>query len=92
MILPSLVAVASSSSCPDLLRVFNYIVRVSKIAAYLLRGKVYVDFSGSNVDDCFNGAEERSSKDDGWIVLIFSLDNNLTECLICHLELNVCQL
>ena len=34
--LPPLVAVASSSSCPDLLRV------------------------GSNVDDCFNGAEEQS--------------------------------
>ena len=90
--LPPMVAVASSSSCPDLLRVFNYIVRVSKIAAYLLRGEVHVDFSGSNVDDCFNGAEERSSKDDGWIVLIFSHDNNLTECLICHLELNVCRL
>jgi len=49
--LPPLVAVASSSSCPDLLRVFNYIVKVSKIAAYLLRGEVHVDFSGSNVDD-----------------------------------------
>ena len=49
--LPPLVAVTSSSSCPDLLRVFNYIVRVSKIAAYLLRGEVHVDFSGSNVDD-----------------------------------------
>ena len=61
----SLVTVASSSSCPDLLRVFNYIVRVSSIAAYLLRGKVHVDFSGSNVDDCFNGAEERFLKDDG---------------------------
>ena len=56
--LPSLVAVVSSSSCPDLLRVFNYIVRVSKIAVYLLRGEVHVDFSGSNVDDCFNGVEE----------------------------------
>jgi len=53
---------ASSSSCPDLLRVFNYIVRVSKIAAYLLRGEVHVDFFGSNVDDCFNGAEERSPR------------------------------
>ena len=31
--LPLLVVVASSSSCPDLLRVFNDIVRVSKIAA-----------------------------------------------------------
>ena len=75
--LPSLIAVASSSSCPDLLRVFNYIVRVSKTAAYLLRGEVHVDFFGSNVDDCFNGAEERSSKDDGWIVLVFSHVNNL---------------
>ena len=75
--MPPLVAVASSSSCPDLLRVFNYIVRISKIAAYLLRGEVHVDFSGSNVDDCFNGAEERSPKDDGWIVLVFSPVNNL---------------
>jgi len=45
--LPPQVAVVLSSSCPDLLRVFNYIVRVSKIAAYLLRGEVPVDFSGS---------------------------------------------
>ena len=82
--LPPLVAVASSSSCPDLLRVFNYVVRVNKIAAYLLRGEVHVDFSGSNVDDCFNGAEERSSKDDGWIKFVFSHVNNLSECLICH--------
>jgi hypothetical protein len=77
MILPSLVTVASSSSCPDLLRVFNYIIKVSKIAAYLVRGEVHVDFSGSNLDDCFNSAEERSSKDDGWIVLVFSHVNNL---------------
>jgi len=77
MILPSLVAVASSSSCPDLLRVFDYIVRVSKIAAYLLRGDMHVDFSSSNVDDCFNGAEERSSNGDGWIVFVFSHVNNL---------------
>ena len=75
--LSSLVAVASSSSCSDLLRVFNYIFRVSKTAAYLLIGEVHVDFSSSNVDDCFNGAEERSSKDDGWIVLVFSHVNNL---------------
>jgi len=67
--LPPLVAVASSSSCPDVLRVFNCIVKVSKIVAYLLRGEVHVDFSGSNVDDCFNGAEERSLKDDGWIIV-----------------------
>ena len=52
--LPPLVAVAMSSSCPDLLRVFNYIVRVSKTVAYLLRGEVYVDFSGSNIDDGFD--------------------------------------
>ena len=52
--LPPLVAVASSSSCPNLLRVFNYIVRVSKIVAYLLRGEVHVDFSGSNIDDGFD--------------------------------------
>jgi len=44
---------------------------------YLLRGEVHVDFSGSNVDNCFNGAEERSPKDDGWIVLVFSNVNNL---------------
>ena len=75
--LPPLVAVASSSSCPDLLGVFNYIVRVSKIAAYLIRGEVHVDFSSSNVDDCFNGAEERSPKDDRWIVLVSSYVNNL---------------
>jgi len=75
--LPPLVAVASSSSCPDMLRVFNYIVKVSKIAAYLLRGEVHVDFSGSNLDDCFNGAEERPPKDDRWIVLVFSHVNNL---------------
>jgi len=85
--LPSLIAVASSSSCPDLLRVFNYIVTVSKIAVYLLRGEVHVDFSGSNVDDCFNGAEERSPKEDGWIVLMF----NLSKCLIYHVELGICR-
>ena len=72
-----------------------------------------MDFSGSNVDDCFNGAEEWSSKDDGWIVFIFFHVNNLkvcvdkmivyfdrdisyytfdlSECLICHLVLNVCR-
>jgi hypothetical protein len=75
--LPPLVAVALSSSCPDLLRVFNYIVRVSKTAAYLLRGEVYVDFSGSNIDDGFDSAEELSSKDGGWIIFIFSHVNNL---------------
>ena len=35
-----------------------------------------MDFSGSNVDDCFNGAEEGSPKDDAWIVFIFSHVNN----------------
>ena len=75
--LPLLVAVASSSSCPDLLRVFNYIVRVSKTAAYLLRGEVHVDFSGSNVEDCFNGAEKWSFKDGGWIILVFYHVNDL---------------
>jgi len=79
--LPPLVAVPLSSSCPGLLRVFKYIVRVSKIAVYLLRGEVYVDFSGSNIDDCFNGAEEWSPKDDGWIVLVFSHVNNLKICM-----------
>jgi len=52
-------------------------VKVSKIAAYLLRGEMHVDFSGFNVDDCFNGAKERSPKDDGWIILVFSHVNNL---------------
>ena len=51
--LPPLLAVALSS-CLDLLRVFNYIVKVSKIVAYLLRGEVHVDFSGSNIDDGFD--------------------------------------
>jgi len=64
--LPPLVAVASSPSCPDLLRVFNYIVKVSKIAAYLLSREVHVDFSGSNVDDCFRGVQ-------GWPLLISTL-------------------
>ena len=71
--LPPLVAVASSPSCPDLLKVFNYIVKDSKIAVYLLRGEVHVDFSGSNVDDCFNGAEERYPKDDGCPLISISL-------------------
>ena len=79
--LPPLVAVASSSSCPDLLRVLNFIVRFRKLAVYLLRGEVHVGFSGSNVDDCFNGAEEWSPKDDGWIVLVFSHVNNLNDRL-----------
>jgi len=79
--LPLLVAVASSSSFLDLLRIFNYIIRVSKIAAYLLREEVHVDFSGSNVDDCFNNAEERSPKDDGWIILVFAHVNNLKVCM-----------
>ena len=74
--LPPLVVVASSS-CPDLLRVFKYIVMVSKIVAYLLRGEVHVDFSGSYVDDCFDSVEERSSKDGGWIILVFSHVNDL---------------
>jgi len=75
--LPPLVAIASSSSHPDLLRIFNYIVRISKIVAYLLTGEVHVDFSGSNIDDNFDSVEERSSKDDGWIVLVFSHVNDL---------------
>ena len=76
--LPPLVAVASFS---DLLRVFNDIVRVSKIAAYLLWGELHMDFSSSNVDDCLNDAEERSSEDDGWIVLVLSHVNNLKVCV-----------
>ena len=40
-----------------------------------------MDFSGSNVDHCFNGAEERSSMDDGWIILVFSHVNNLKVCV-----------
>ena len=69
--LPPLVAVVSSSSHPGLLRIFKYIVRIIKVATYLLRGEVHVDFSCSNVDDGFNGAKERSSKDNEWIILIF---------------------
>jgi len=112
--LSPLVAVASPSSHPDLLIIFNYIVRVIKVAAYLLTGEVHVDFSSSNVDDSFDSAEEQSSKDDGCIVLVFSHVNDLKigmdkmvvyfdrdisyytfdllECLVCHLELNVCWL
>jgi len=75
--LPPLVSVASPSSHPDLLRIFNYIVRIIKLVAYLLRGEVHVDFSGSNTDDSFDSVEERSSKDDGWIVLVFSYVNDL---------------
>ena len=52
--LPPLVAVVLASSCPDLLRIFNYIVRIIKVVAYLLRGEVHVDFSSSNIDDCFD--------------------------------------
>ena len=59
--LPPLVAVALPSSYLDLLRIFNYIVRVIKVMAYLLRREVHVDFFGSNVDDRFDGAEKRSS-------------------------------
>ena len=43
----------------------------------LLRGEVHVDFSGSNIDDSFDSVEERSFKDDGWIVLVFSHVNKL---------------
>ena len=75
--LPPLVVVALSSSCPDLLRIFNYIVRIIKVVAYLLRGEVHVDFSGSNIDDGFDSAEELSSKDGGWIILVFSHVNDL---------------
>ena len=75
--LPPLVAVASPSSHPDLLRIFNYIVRTIKVVAYLLRGKVHVDFFGSNIDDNFDSVKERSSKDDRWIVLVFSHVNDL---------------
>jgi len=52
--LPPLVSVVLSSSCPDLLRIFNYIVRIIKVVVYLLRGEVHVDFSGSNIDDDFD--------------------------------------
>ena len=76
MICILLVAVASSS-CPDLLRVFNYIVMVSKVVAYLLRGEVHVDFSGSNIDDGFDSVEERTSKDGGWVILVISHVNDL---------------
>jgi len=40
-----------------------------------------MDFSSSNVDDCFDGAEERSSKDDGWIILVLPHVNNLKVCV-----------
>ena len=76
----------SSSSCSDLLRVFNYIVRVSKIAAYLIRGEMHVDFSGSDVNDCFNGAEERSPKEDGGSYLSspmsITLKSSGAECML----------
>ena len=75
--LPPLVAVVSSSSCPDLLRVFNYIVRIIKVVAYLLRGEVHVDFSSSTIDDGFDSVEKRSSKDGGWIILVFYHVNDL---------------
>jgi len=39
--------------------------------------KVHVDFSGSNINDGFDGVEERSSKDGGWIILVFSHVNDL---------------
>ena len=44
-----------------------------------------MDFSGSSVDDCFNGAEERSLKDDGWIILVFSHVNDLKIIWRCML-------
>jgi len=75
--LPPLVSVASPSSHPDLLRIFNYIVRIIKVVAYLLKGEVHVDFSGSNVDDGLDSVAERSFKDGGWIIFIFSLVNVL---------------
>ena len=64
-------------SSSGLLRVFNYIVKVIKVVAYLLRGEVHVDFSGFNIDDGFDSVEEWSSKDDGWIILVFSHVNDL---------------
>ena len=73
--LPPLVVVVLS--CPGLLRVINYIVKVIKVVAYLLRGEVRVDFSGSNIDDGFDSVEEWSSKDGGWIILVFSHVNDL---------------
>ena len=88
--LPPLVSVASSSSCPDLLRVVNYIVKVSKIATYLFKGEMYVDFSGSNIDDGFDSVEERSSKDGGWIVLVFSHVNDLKIIRCCKASSGSC--
>jgi hypothetical protein len=38
---------------------------------------VHVDFSGSNIDNGFDSVEERSSKDGGWIILVFSHVNDL---------------
>jgi len=43
----------------------------------LLQRKVYVDISGSDIYDGFDSDEERSSKDGGWIILVFSHVNDL---------------
>ena len=45
-----------------------------------------MDFSGSNVNDCFNGAEERSPKDDGGSYLSYPMSITLkssgAECML----------
>ena len=56
-----------------------------RLRRLLLRGEVHVDFSGSNIDDGFDSVEERSSKDGGWIILVFSHVNDLksgAECML----------
>ena len=40
-----------------------------------------MDFSSSIVDDRFDSAKLRYSKDDGWVVLIFSHVNDLKICM-----------
>ena len=43
----------------------------------LLQSEVHVDFFDSNIDDGFVSVEEQSSKDGGWIILVFSNVNAL---------------
>ena len=83
--LPPLVAVASSSPCPDLLRVFNYIVKVRKIAAYLLREEMHVDFSSSMLMIALTVLRNGLARMMGgsYSSSPMSITFNLLECLIC---------
>ena len=54
-----------------LLRLFISSITI-KITAYLFFRELKVDLSRFNIDDCIDGVEERSSKDDGCIVFFFS--------------------